>query len=109
MEERYNDAQDVPGAVAGGGGDWKDVTENPLKRGRSPDDEGEGGRGVRISISQIPNVDSHHTMAGTSRKNGRAGARRQSHVRRFCIVALDPCLPYRSLAMLLSAYQHLRY
>lgn len=36
----------MPGAVAGGGGDWKDVSENPLKRARSPDDEGEGGRGV---------------------------------------------------------------
>ena len=57
VEERYNDAQDVPGAVAGGGGDWKDVSENPLKRARSPDDEGEGGRGVRIPNPQVAAVD----------------------------------------------------
>lgn len=48
VEERYADAQDGPGAVAGGGGDWKESNNvqsvNPLKRGRSPDDEGEGSR-----------------------------------------------------------------
>jgi hypothetical protein len=45
VEERYADAQDGPGAVAGGGGDWKEVegagNESRLKRGRSPDDEGD--------------------------------------------------------------------
>ena len=49
VEERYNDAQDVPGAVAGGGGDWKETEqaqETTLIRARSPDDEG-SGRGVR--------------------------------------------------------------
>lgn len=50
VEERYNDAQDVPGAVAGGGGEWKSEhnqeTTATLKRGRSPEDEGESGRGV---------------------------------------------------------------
>ncbi|KAH9946062.1 RNA-binding domain-containing protein [Epithele typhae] len=42
VEERYNDAQDVPGAVAGGGGDWKateHVQQSTLKRGRSPEDD----------------------------------------------------------------------
>lgn len=49
VEERYADAEDKPGAVAGGGGDWKEteaVTENTLKRGRSPEDEGDSGRTV---------------------------------------------------------------
>jgi nuclear cap-binding protein subunit 2 len=48
VEERYADAQDGPGAVAGGGGDWKQPehvgTERNLKRGRSPDDDGDGLR-----------------------------------------------------------------
>ncbi|EKM83033.1 hypothetical protein AGABI1DRAFT_111556 [Agaricus bisporus var. burnettii JB137-S8] len=48
VEERYADAQDGPGAVAGGGEDWKDQggsqVENKLKRGRSPDDDGEQAR-----------------------------------------------------------------
>jgi len=49
VEERYADAQDGPGAVAGGGGDWKESNEvrgegNKLKRGRSPDDDGEDDR-----------------------------------------------------------------
>jgi nuclear cap-binding protein subunit 2 len=43
VEERYADAQDGPGAVAGGGGEWKEVEGAPipnrLKRGRSPDDD----------------------------------------------------------------------
>lgn len=54
VEERYADAQDGPGAVAGGGGDWKESNNvqsvNPLKRGRSPDDEGEGSRLVSTKI-----------------------------------------------------------
>lgn len=45
VEERYADAQDGPGAVAGGGDDWKDQGyENTRKRGRSPDDEEESAR-----------------------------------------------------------------
>jgi len=51
VEERYADAQDGPGAVAGGGGDWKETentgTENKLKRGRSPDDDGDDLRVVQ--------------------------------------------------------------
>jgi nuclear cap-binding protein subunit 2 len=52
VEERYADAQEGPGAVAGGGGDWKDAegpapAEGHLKRGRSPDDD--GGRTVSAS------------------------------------------------------------
>ncbi|KAH8829675.1 hypothetical protein DL96DRAFT_1708795 [Flagelloscypha sp. PMI_526] len=42
VEERYADAQDVPGAVAGGGEEWKEPQSSPTKkRGRSPDDEGD--------------------------------------------------------------------
>lgn len=55
VEERYKDAQEGPGAVAGGGEDWKEaeVTANgdtsvTLKRGRSPDDEGDDARQVRF-------------------------------------------------------------
>ncbi|KAF8522302.1 RNA-binding domain-containing protein [Hysterangium stoloniferum] len=46
VEDRYQDATDGPNAVAGGGGDWKerDGTGNPLKRGRSPEDEAESLR-----------------------------------------------------------------
>ncbi|KAF8921447.1 hypothetical protein CPB85DRAFT_1548348 [Mucidula mucida] len=46
VEERYADAQDGPGAVAGGGGDWKESeqTQGKLKRGRSPDDEDDSAR-----------------------------------------------------------------
>lgn len=50
VEERYADAQDGPGAVAGGGGDWKEAEgvtgEGKLKRGRSPEDEGDNTRMV---------------------------------------------------------------
>lgn len=51
VEERYADAQDGPGAVAGGGGDWKEaepVEGGNLKRGRSPDDEEESNRLVGL-------------------------------------------------------------
>ncbi|ESK96897.1 small subunit of nuclear cap-binding protein complex [Moniliophthora roreri MCA 2997] len=45
VEERYADAQDGPGAVAGGGEDWKEVEGgDSKKRGRSPEDEGENER-----------------------------------------------------------------
>ena len=51
VEERYADAQDGPGAVATGGGDWKEsnaaAQEPTLKRGRSPDDEADNERLVR--------------------------------------------------------------
>lgn len=51
VEERYADAQEGPGAVAGGGEDWKQPESVPekqdLKRGRSPDDEAENERMVR--------------------------------------------------------------
>ena len=49
VEERYADAQEGPGAVAGGGGDWREseaAVENTLKRARSPEDDGDGGRAV---------------------------------------------------------------
>lgn len=42
VEERYADAQDGPGAVAGGGEEWKvamSTGEQTLKRGRSPDED----------------------------------------------------------------------
>jgi nuclear cap-binding protein subunit 2 len=42
VEERY---ADNTGLVAGGGGDWKAGEKAAtLKRGRSPDDEGEGNQ-----------------------------------------------------------------
>ncbi|KAF7440384.1 nuclear cap binding complex subunit [Pleurotus ostreatus] len=56
VEERYADAQDGVGAVAGGGDDWKDnsgsgVTDSK-KRARSPDDDGEGRMGQRARIDE---------------------------------------------------------
>ena len=51
QEQRYADAQEGPGAVASGGGDWKEKIQEQqqgMKRGRSPEDEGDGGaKGVR--------------------------------------------------------------
>ncbi|KAF8631408.1 hypothetical protein AX17_005086 [Amanita inopinata Kibby_2008] len=48
VEERYADAQEGPGAVATGGGDWKEAetttTDAKHKRPRSPDDDGENAR-----------------------------------------------------------------
>ncbi|KAI5835689.1 RNA-binding domain-containing protein [Schizophyllum commune Tattone D] len=47
VEERYADAEEGPGAVAQGGGDWKEPAAAPAqdkKRGRSPEDEGENAR-----------------------------------------------------------------
>lgn len=46
FEERYADAQEGPGAVATGGGDWKatEVPTTTLKRARSPDDDGDISR-----------------------------------------------------------------
>lgn len=42
VEARYQDSTDGPGAVAGGGGDWKDRGDDAvLKRGRSPSDDEE--------------------------------------------------------------------
>ncbi|KAF7338406.1 Nuclear cap-binding protein subunit 2 [Mycena venus] len=59
VEERYADAQDGPGAVAGGGGDWKEAegsgNESRLKRGRSPEDEGDR-LGQRSRLDE-PDVD----------------------------------------------------
>ena len=49
VEERYADAQEGPGAVAGGGGDWKEVegAQKPsLKRERSPDEDADNERMV---------------------------------------------------------------
>ena len=46
VEERYADAQEGPGAVAGGGEDWKEAEgageAKNLKRQRSPEDDGDG-------------------------------------------------------------------
>ncbi|KAI0079907.1 RNA-binding domain-containing protein [Panus rudis PR-1116 ss-1] len=60
VEERYADAEDKPGAVAGGGGDWKaqdGAAENTLKRARSPEDEGDSGRGNRTRIDETADHD----------------------------------------------------
>ena len=50
QEARYADAQEGPGAVAGGGGDWKEsaIPSQTLKRGRSPEEEFDSERTVRI-------------------------------------------------------------
>jgi len=58
VEERYADAQEGPGAVAGGGGDWKEAEgggeSRGIKRDRSPDDEGDNIRlGQRNRVDDI--------------------------------------------------------
>ena len=54
LDARYADAQDGPGAVAGGGEDWKAIhaTAEPTsnKRGRSPDDD-DTARTVRTNFT----------------------------------------------------------
>ncbi|KAG8217757.1 hypothetical protein J3R82DRAFT_5918 [Butyriboletus roseoflavus] len=59
VEERYADAQDGPGAVASGGGEWKETVEaRPiLKRARSPEDEGDNGRMVHEILSSLTFAD----------------------------------------------------
>jgi nuclear cap-binding protein subunit 2 len=52
VEERY---ADTTGIVAGGGGDWRQgeiAPQQNLKRGRSPDDDGEEER-VSLGLSQL--------------------------------------------------------
>jgi nuclear cap-binding protein subunit 2 len=74
VEERYADAQEGPGAVAGGGGDWKEAETVDIsrKRGRSPDDEGENLRLVcSFPFQTIRSLDN---VAGSSFTHGRHGS-----------------------------------
>ena len=79
VEERYADAQEGPGAVAGGGGDWKEAgtADNPLKRARSPDDQGDSERAVRAIYSALSPVLTG-IDTGSSRTDGR---RPRAHVK----------------------------
>ncbi|KAG8834306.1 nuclear cap binding complex subunit [Serendipita sp. 399] len=58
-EQVYADAQDVPGAVAVGGEDWKEGVSNNVsrKRQRSPDDEGDESRHERQAKRQTDDDD----------------------------------------------------
>ncbi|PVG02217.1 RNA-binding domain-containing protein [Serendipita vermifera] len=53
-EQLYSDAQDVPGAVAEGGTDWKEeqTAQPSRKRQRSPEDDGEDMRDVSGILSK---------------------------------------------------------
>lgn len=63
VEERYLDAQDGPGAVASGGGEWKETEVRPtLKRARSPEDEGDHTRFVRGMLSSLPALTGHFRL-----------------------------------------------
>jgi len=65
MEQRYEDAQEGPGAVAGGGEDWAEANGNAnegdqsRKRGRSPDDDGDadGNRSSQRMRPEEPDVE----------------------------------------------------
>ncbi|KAI6028617.1 hypothetical protein F5J12DRAFT_806497 [Pisolithus orientalis] len=60
FEERYADAQEGPGAVATGGGEWKatEVPSTTLKRARSPDDDGDSSRpGHRSRLDDLAERD----------------------------------------------------
>jgi nuclear cap-binding protein subunit 2 len=74
VEARYEDAQDGPGAVATGGGDWKQQDyaggERSLKRGRSPDEDGDG-REVSNRFIEARNFESCSAhFLGSEAKNG---------------------------------------
>lgn len=84
VEERYADAEEGPGAVAGGGGNWKESeapapVETGVKRQRSPGDEGDEDREVSLStgLSAFP---AHDFITGSTCKNGR---RRPNVIVRF--------------------------
>jgi hypothetical protein len=85
VEERYADAQDGPGAVAGGGGDWKEAEgaapDGKLKRGRSPDDEGDNAR--MVWSNSFPGGLIYLTM-----KTGPADETRRRHRSRTDVVAI---------------------
>jgi hypothetical protein len=101
VEERYADAQDGPGAVAGGGGDWKEAEgaapDGKLKRGRSPDDEGDNARMVcfssfpgRLILSDYINRASGRGSMKTLKLNGCSD----------CLLFLDyifiSCIPHHT-------------
>jgi len=57
MEERYADARDGPGAVATGGGEWKEPVNGSAvttsqKRGRSPEDDDNEQRSVSDTLAR---------------------------------------------------------
>lgn len=63
VEERYTDVQDGPGAVAGGGGEWKEIeVRQTLKRARSPEDEGDNTRLVRAWLSSLLVLTGHFRL-----------------------------------------------
>ena len=82
VEERYADAQDGPGAVATGGGDWKESAAPPqeptLKRGRSPDEEADNERMVRVLSIHTKCVS--NTILGCSCSPGGTRPRRGAYV-----------------------------
>ena len=92
VEERYADAEEGPGAVAQGGGDWKEPAAAPAqdkKRGRSPEDEGENARMVR------PPSFIHGTnclcYSGCSRAYGRRRGTYVAHVGPIILLYCSSC------------------
>lgn len=83
QEQRYADAQDGPGAVAGGGGDWKESAAPPeqtLKRGRSPEDENyDGSRTVCALLLLILKFYLNRPL-GSTIANGRCRCRSRTNV-----------------------------
>lgn len=77
VEERYADAEEGPGAVAGGGGDWKEAAKSAgegggVKRARSPEDEGDNMRTVRAVYSiHSSRIFGSHAPTGNSFADGR--------------------------------------
>jgi len=63
VEERYIDVQDGPGAVASGGGEWKETEVRPtLKRARSPEDEVDNARLVRGLLLSLLALTGHSRL-----------------------------------------------
>ncbi|EAU88206.2 cap-binding protein CPB20 [Coprinopsis cinerea okayama7 len=81
VEERYADAQDGPGAVASGGGDWKQAEappeENKLKRGRSPEDDGDAMRDMTCGFPGSRDMCSSSTTRMASSSESRMTMNRE--------------------------------
>ena len=77
VEERYADAQEGPGAVAGGGEDWKEAEAMEIKnfkRERSPDDDGDNIRLVcrlYLILLRFAKLLFWSTIAGPTKSSGR--------------------------------------
>lgn len=98
VEERYADAQEGPGAVAGGGGDWKQedsaVAEKSLKRARSEEEEADTRQvGLMVQVLRLGLT----LLLGTEGKNGRYGGRENVESASWSLLLYLQYAPFLSL------------